>query len=1102
MTTPSAGGEPSHVGRFEVRDRLQGGTPTVYRGYDPRFDRDVTLTLDPCRGDDATAQVDRLIRRHKAALELRHPAILPAYEVGQSDGWCYVASGFVDGPRLAETLADGPLPIRRAAVIARELADGLAYAHERGFVHGAVHPSGVVVSDDGSAVWLDFGTDASDPPANPAYAAPERLGDPPGPADTASDQYGLGVLLFAMLTGDPPHVGDDEEVVARVLAADKAPSPRHDRRDVPKDLDAVCRKALAPDPADRYRTSAEFADDLRRWLEGAVVVARPRRAKWFVIAGLLLLFALGSAGVGGLAWMQVRRVRQAEMYARALAESERDRAEASRLAELDARRKAEKEESALRGQQVNAAKTKSKVEEERDLARKKVQTLEAKLKTEKDKADATLKKAERERERLEQALYAQSILQSYRAWRDRDPGRARTLLEAGRPADKRPDNRGWEWFYLQRLYHPPQTFTYKAEGSRLAGTEPRAADGIDLRRYSCAFNADGSQLAISLFDDRVTVWNTLFGGVAVTVEGHEGAVCDVAYSPDGKLLATGGADKLVRLWDAATGEPGRKLRGHDDAVLAVAFAPDGQSLASAGADHAVIIWETAGAKKHTLKGHEGAVLAVAFSTDGTTLATADAVGAVRLWDAAAGEAKTTIAAHSGPAYGLAFSPDGQRLATAGGDRVVKLWDAKTGQEQRVLSGPVRPLRSVAFRPDGRRLAAAGDDMTVSQWDLGTTKLTAFITGHTAPIHRVAYRPDGKQLATASADGTLKLWDPDHPTGLDDTTFRGHADAVNAVAVSPNGRRLATGGQDKTVKLWDARTGEVTRTLEGHTAPVRAVAFSADGRTLATAGDDKSAKLWDVATGQVQRTVSGHTDAILGVALSPDGKKLATASRDGTARIRDTETGQALITLRGHNAAVVGVQFSHDGRRVLTSGGDGSARLWDVATGRELASATDRPTDRQVTTARTSRRPNAPPGPSAYPARAVYSPDGRWIAFAGRDGGLLLYHTAGLWVEQTLEGHDGLVRCLAFSPDGERLATGDAEGVVKVWDTRTGSEVLSLPAHDGGVTGIAFSPDGDVLYTAGADKTARAWDGTPMEGRPKKRPKDDREKAKDDGDDPP
>jgi WD40 repeat protein len=84
----------------------------------------------------------------------------------------------------------------------------------------------------------------------------------------------------------------------------------------------------------------------------------------------------------------------------------------------------------------------------------------------------------------------------------------------------------------------------------------------------------------------------------------------------------------------------------------------------------------------------------------------------------------------------------------------------------------------------------------------------------------------------------------------------------------------------------------------------------------------------------------------------------------------------------------------------------------------------------------------------------------------------------------LEGHDGLMHCLAFSPDGKRLVTGDAEGVVKLWDTRTGLEVLSLPAHDRAVNGVAFSPDGQFLYTTGADRTVKVWDGSSREGRPK------------------
>ena len=82
----------------------------------------------------------------------------------------------------------------------------------------------------------------------------------------------------------------------------------------------------------------------------------------------------------------------------------------------------------------------------------------------------------------------------------------------------------------------------------------------------------------------------------------------------------------------------------------------------------------------------------------------------------------------------------------------------------------------------------------------------------------------------------------------------------------------------------------------------------------------------------------------------------------------------------------------------------------------------------------------------------------------------------------MEGHDGLIRSLAYNPDGRRLATGDGEGVVKVWDTRTGLEVLSLSAHDGAVNGVNFSPDGQTLYTAGADRTVKAWDGTPIDGK--------------------
>src|SRR5207244_1542965 len=112
--------------------------------------------------------------------------------VGQAGEFSYVAGAFADGPTLVKAIDDGPLPIRRATVIALALADGLAHGHEHDFIHGAIHPAGVVLTEDGGAAWLDFGANADAPPNDPAYVAPERLGDPPGAADTMSDQYGVG----------------------------------------------------------------------------------------------------------------------------------------------------------------------------------------------------------------------------------------------------------------------------------------------------------------------------------------------------------------------------------------------------------------------------------------------------------------------------------------------------------------------------------------------------------------------------------------------------------------------------------------------------------------------------------------------------------------------------------------------------------------------------------------------------------------------------------------------------------------------------------------------------------------------------------------------
>ena len=210
----AASSEPAMIGPFAVRALCRRARRAIVCAFDPRHKREVRLKLYPRTGDDGK-QAEALSASHKASINVRHPAIIPVFEVGNVEQGAYVAGALPVGKRLVEILADKPLGPRRAAVVARALAEGMAAAHEGGFVHGDIHPAGVILDADGGAAWIDFGAAAGDRPANPAYCAPERLGGDSGPPDAASDQYELGVLLFEMLTGQTPFSGDEDEIAER-----------------------------------------------------------------------------------------------------------------------------------------------------------------------------------------------------------------------------------------------------------------------------------------------------------------------------------------------------------------------------------------------------------------------------------------------------------------------------------------------------------------------------------------------------------------------------------------------------------------------------------------------------------------------------------------------------------------------------------------------------------------------------------------------------------------------------------------------------------------------------------------------------------------------
>jgi serine/threonine protein kinase len=288
----STAAAPSRLGRFWVLEPLGSGTfATVYRAVDPELQRDVALKV-PHEGLLTEPRVvDRFLDEARALAQLRHPRIVPIYEVG-SDGACYFfVMALIEGQGLDAVIRRGPPPHRRAARIACDLADALAYAHEHGIVHRDVKPANILIDHQGRANLMDFGLarrQGSVGPGSPdrtgsivgtpAYLAPEQAHGVANDVLPAADQYSLGVVLYELLCGRPPFIGPPPLVLSHAIQR-KPPRPRSMNPEVPPTLEALCLKAMAKRPEERFTSCRALADELRRWLIGTPARRRTRTSR-------------------------------------------------------------------------------------------------------------------------------------------------------------------------------------------------------------------------------------------------------------------------------------------------------------------------------------------------------------------------------------------------------------------------------------------------------------------------------------------------------------------------------------------------------------------------------------------------------------------------------------------------------------------------------------------------------------------------------------------------------------------------------------------------------------------------------------------------------
>ena len=329
---PAGLGTLRYFGNYELIEEIaRGGMGVVYRARQVNLDREVAVKLLLHGALASPADIERFRTEAAAAASLQHPGIVAIHEIGEFEGQQYFSMDLIAGRDLAALTRDGPLAARRAAELVAQAAAAVEHAHRHGVLHRDLKPSNVIVDAEGRPHLTDFGlarigaadtglTRTGDLLGTPGYMAPEQAGGPRGAIGVPADVYSLGAVLYHLLTGRAPFTGENVPEVLRQVAEADPVAPGLLNPQVPRDLETICLKCLRKEPAARYASASDLADDLGRFLRHEPIRARPvspaeRAWRWCrrnpAIAALATAVALLLLTVAGGSLLAVQRLRAA-----------------------------------------------------------------------------------------------------------------------------------------------------------------------------------------------------------------------------------------------------------------------------------------------------------------------------------------------------------------------------------------------------------------------------------------------------------------------------------------------------------------------------------------------------------------------------------------------------------------------------------------------------------------------------------------------------------------------------------------------------------------------------------------------------------------------